>query len=65
MKCPFRTITTKEQLATKQVEIVTTDFLECLEEQCPYWGRTVLEHRSQGGFRTVKDPVCRRAADND
>ena len=69
MKCPFRTIRHVRYItyATKANTTdydETTEFAECLESECPYFGKTVMEHRPTGGFQAVIRPICRRA-DND
>lgn len=65
MKCPFRTIRKvryRHPEFTNPVDYdETTDFAECLEKQCPYYGQTVREHSPEGGWRTVTLPKCRRA----
>lgn len=58
MKCPFRTITITEPWRTGSKTKV--EFSECVEKECPYYGKTVLQHRPMGGFETVVMPVCRR-----
>ena len=60
MKCPFRTITTTEQLYSKEGSVTKTDFMDCLGDECPYWGITVQQHRYTGGWETVTEPKCRK-----
>ena len=64
MKCPFRTIIITEEFSAKKGSVVSTDFAECLKDDCPFYGKSILQHRATGGFETVKMPICRRT-DND
>ena len=64
MKCPFRTITIEKQLYTEMGKVISVDFAECIKNECPYYGKTVIRPRASGGFEAVTEPKCRRA-DND
>lgn len=63
MKCPFRTITITEQLYSKEGNITKVDFMDCLGDECPYWGMPVQMHMQTGGWRTIVEPKCRRCKD--
>ena len=70
MKCPFRTITTKEIKVdrvpssvsyggiTKEVESV--DFNECLGKECPYHYYGVEVNTSSGQYTSNSIPKCKR-----
>lgn len=66
MKCPFRSVVSVRhiryatQKETGDCETIT-EFAECLEHECPYYGRRILRHRENGGFEQVLEPCCRRA----
>lgn len=60
MKCPFRTITISEPFYAREGSATRVEFSECIEKECPYYGKTVLQHRPMGGFESVVMPVCRR-----
>ena len=55
MKCPYRKISYAD--GSKLVE----DFGECYEKECPFYGRTVLKKRYEGGYTQLLEPACRRA----
>ena len=57
MKCPFRKET--YVIANRTVE----NFLECYEEECPFYGRTEHKKRYNGGYNEVITPVCRRVCE--
>ena len=60
MKCPFRTVTTTEQFYAKEGSVTSTDFMDCLGSECPYFGIPIQKHSDSGGWRTVIKPKCRR-----
>ena len=71
MKCPFRTITKTEtsygsdsrNAATycKPIDsVVTVDFAECIEKDCPYFGKMVYE-LTDNGMKKSLQPICRKA----
>lgn len=60
MKCPFRTTITTEQLYSPNGSVTTTEFADCLKNECPYWGQKV--HRFNDAtlkWETVIEPICR------
>lgn len=61
MKCPFQTITT-EKLEEKTTKITGVVFADCLEDECPFYGKEVYRF-NQRTLRKEKylQPVCRRA----
>ena len=65
MKCPFRTIRYVRHVNYITVNgdgdyNETIEYADCLGEECPYYGKTVMRHRPMGGFESVKMSVCRR-----
>ena len=71
MKCPFRTITTKECVIGKDSfsptygkvvgEVESVDFSECVGSECPYhyYGNKI--NTSSGYAQTKSVPRCKRA----
>ena len=61
MKCPYRKkiFTHPEGVA----KITETDFSDCIEKSCPYWGTldTQPVHRQEGGYATFDSTGCRKA----
>ena len=55
MKCPFR----KE--IHRIGDYTFENFLECYEEECPFYGKTEYKKRYNGGYDELISPVCRRA----
>ena len=43
MKCPFRTVTITEPFSAKAGNVTSVEFAECLEHECPYWGKKSYE----------------------
>lgn len=61
MKCPYRK---RERIYPDGVSRVTeVDFMECVKEECPYWGATSSTHRrrQEGGYTTYDTIGCRKA----
>ena len=71
MKCPFRTIKKVRFLSyvTKVNETdydETVEFAECLELECPYWGKKVKRlSDATSRWETVISPVCRRCEEDE
>ena len=57
MKCPFRKET--YVIANRTVE----NFLECYEEECPFYGKAKYKKRYNDGYDEATAPVCRRACE--
>ena len=61
MKCPYR-----KNIRTypdgKLAKIIEEDFLDCIENSCPYWGtvNTQKIHRQEGGRSTLTVVGCRK-----
>lgn len=70
MKCPFRTTTnTKTNYGSnpfnesygKPIDtVVTVNFAECIENECPYFGKPVYELTANGMKKNLQ-PICRKA----
>lgn len=60
MKCPYRTEIREYQDGLEKVQ--KTDFADCIEHSCPYWGRYSSQkvHRQEGGVVTYDRIGCRR-----
>ena len=75
MKCPFRITKTIKNHYVDNVFSAThgkigsvtesIEFAECLEKDCPYYGKTVMKHRQSGGYEFVTDSACRKVEDDD
>ena len=61
MKCPFQTVETTKNFSFSNSTVKTVEFADCIEDDCPFFGETVMEHQAMGGFKAVKYPRCRRA----
>ncbi len=71
MKCPFRTRTnTKTIYGTNPFEpnyskpidsVVSVDFEECIENDCPYFGKEVYKITCNGTKTRTLQPICRKA----
>ena len=59
LKCPWQTIT--KNVIEKGEAKSYVEFADCLKNSCPYYGKTVLQHRPMGGFEAVIQPACRRS----
>ena len=61
MKCPFRTTVKTEQLYSQHGTVVTTEFAECLEDECPYfYSKLTLTYNQLRGPDTGTKMACRR-----
>lgn len=65
MKCPFRTITTVEQFNTKIGSVTRVEFADCIEKECPFYGKEAIKFNECTMRREkVFISTCRRA-DNE
>lgn len=67
MKCPFRTIITKQNIygegdkSGKVITAVTSEeFADCIKNDCPYYGKKVLVTRDMGGYESRIKSACRK-----
>lgn len=66
MKCPFRIIKTIKQMANNKIVRVINEYADCLEGECPYYGRQItrLDQRTMR-WETVTEQGCRRVDNAD
>jgi hypothetical protein len=60
LKCPWQTIT-RTIVGCYGESKSYVEFADCLKNECPYYGKTVLQRRENGGWETVTQAMCRRA----